>query len=393
MSRVTFTQINSVVQGNLADNYQKLAKLQEGLSSGKRITRPSDAPIDTTNDLELRSDLGSMEQYQRNTDDSVSYLAVVDSTLITLNNAIQSIRERAIQGATDTMSGLERSYIAEDVRQSGLMEMITIANTTYKGDYVFSGNRTDVSPYEIHRGSEVIDAVDNSATDSTDTFLAAVPSTLRLWDRNVSDSKTSSGNAAVERIIPGSLEITGLAEGTDYTVDYQEGYITFLTAAATTQAAGPGISIDYEWIRKTEEDISGDILRQIDRGITMSINVDANQVFGKSTEKDSFKMVIGLLEGLWNNDVTKIGNSIEDMDSALGRSLNSGSIIGSSYNRVELANDRLNDKVIETTRIQSQIEDLDFAKAISDFTLQESVYNASLQSAARVLQASLIDFI
>ena len=43
--------------------------------------------------------------------------------------------------------------------------------------------------------------------------------------------------------------------------------------------------------------------------------------------------------------------------------------------------------------VQSNIEDLDFAKAISDFTLHEAVYNASLQTAARVLQPTLSDFI
>jgi flagellar hook-associated protein 3 FlgL len=393
MSRVTFTQINTVVQGNLQANYGKLAKLQEGLSSGKRLTRPSDSPIDTTNDLELRSDLGSMNQFQRNTDDSASYLAVVDSTLITLNNAYQNVRERAIQGASDTMSGLERSYIAEDVRQSGLMEMLTIANTTYKGDYVFSGHRTDIPPYQLIQGTESIDAVDNSATDPTDTALTAVPSTIRIWDRNVTDSQTTSGNAAIERMIPGTLTIAGLDEETDYTVDYQEGYITFLTPAATTMAATTGIDMDFEWIRKTEENINGEVLRQIDKGITVGINVNANDVFGDNNEKDSFKMVIGMLEGLYSDRGDMVGDSITEMDTALSRSLSSGSIIGSLFNRVELADDRLSDKIIETTRIQSELEDLDFAKAISDFTLQEAVYNASLQSASRVLQASLMDFL
>ena len=56
MSRITYSHINSVVQTNLQKNYGKLANLQEQLS-GKRLTRPSDDPIDTTNDLELRSSL------------------------------------------------------------------------------------------------------------------------------------------------------------------------------------------------------------------------------------------------------------------------------------------------------------------------------------------------
>lgn len=393
MSRITFTHVNSLVQTNLNKNYSKLAKLQEQLSSGKRLTRPSDDPIDATNDLELRSDLNSMTQYKRNADDGMSYLAVVDTTLITMNNAFQAVRERAIQGANDTLSQTERGYIAEEVSQSVLLEMLTIANTTYKGDYVFSGQSTDKKPFELLSGSDTIDSVDNFLTDNTDTALTSVPATLQIWDRSRTDSNTMSGNPQVQRIIPGTLIIAGLTEGTDFDVDYEEGLVTFNTAAATTLAAGVGIQMNYDWIRKTEADISGVIERQVDKGVTMQLNVNVDEVFGSDLEKDSIKSVIGLIEGLHENDVWKIGQSIDDIDEGLSRALSAGAKVGSRFNRVEMAGERIVDKTIETTRIQSEIEDLDFAKAISDFTLQESVYNASLQSATRVLQPSLINFI
>ena len=52
-----------------------------------------------------------MNQYKRNIDDGMSYLAVVDTTLITLNNAFQNVRERTIQGANDTLTAADAALL------------------------------------------------------------------------------------------------------------------------------------------------------------------------------------------------------------------------------------------------------------------------------------------
>ena len=394
MSRITFTHMNAVVQGNLAGNYSKLSKLQEQLSSGKAITRPSDAPIQTTNDLELRSNLKAMGQYGRNLQDGRSYLGTIDSTLTNSTSLFQSVRELAIQGDNSTNTAVQRSYIGNEVRQV-LLQMVGISNTTYKGDFVFSGKNTDIPPFQVMKGSESVDNVDNTGADVTDTFLtvAELNTPLSIFDRNSNDSSTPSGNPIVEKIIPGTLEIQGLDEGTDYKVDYVNGTITYLTNNAVAQAAGGGIDLTFDWIRRAEEDLSGDILRQIDDSVIAKVNVTADDVFGSNTETDTFEAIIKLLQGLHANEQNNISDSISEIDEVLERTLSAAAVIGSRANQMDGSMDRIGEKVIETTRLQSNIEDLDFAKAISDFTLHEAVYNASVQSAARVLQPTLSDFI
>lgn len=398
MSRITFSHINSVVQVNLNENYQRLSKLQEQISSGKAINRPSDAPIEVTNDLEMRSDINGIQQYRRNSEDGRSYLGVVDATLLNANSIFQSMRERALQGASDTNSETERSYIGNEVRQS-ILQLLSVSNTTYKGDYVFSGQNTDVQPYTLQKGAENINDTDNTGADATDTFLtnAELNTPIQLWDRNVIDSSTASGNARVTHILPGTLEITGLTEGTDYDVDYPAGTITFLTQAAVdtadTAITPAGMDITYDWIRRSEEDLSQAVLRAIDKDVVMQVNVTASEVFGAPNEMDAFEAGIRLLEGLHENSGQQISDSIENLDEAFQRFLSSQSKVGSRYNQIDQTWARLGDKEIVATGILSEIEDLDFAKAISDFTLAESVYNASLQSASRVLQPSLVDFV
>lgn len=398
MSRITFSTINEVVQVNLNDNYERLSKLQEQISSGKAINRPSDAPIQVTNALEMRSDISGIQQYRRNAEDGRSYLGVVDATLLNANSIFQSMRERALQGTSDTNSDVERSYIGNEVRQS-ILQLLSVSNTTYKGDFVFSGQNTDVQPYTLEKGSEAIDNVDGTGTDTTDSFLnnAQLNTPIQIFDRNSNDSSTASGNPRVSHILPGTLNIPGLTEGTDFEVDYTGGQITFLTQAAVdtadTALNPAGITMDFDWIRRSEEDLSQPVMRAIDKNVVMQVNVTASEVFGPLNEMDAFEASIKLLEGLHENDGNRISESITDLDTTFERFLSSQSKVGSRYNQIDQTWGRQGDKEIEATRIMSEIEDLDFAKAISEFTLSESVYNASLQSAARVLQPSLVDFV
>lgn len=391
MNRITFTQIHDVVLTNLFQNIEKISKTQEQLSSGKRINRPSDAPVDITNNLELRSEILQRNQQKRNTDDGQSYLLILDSAMMSSNDLMQRVRELAIQGSSDTYTSDERMFIRQEINQL-MYQLISISNTKHKGDYVFSGKNTDFPPFSLRQGRESIDAVDNSATDPTDTVFA-LSTPIQLWDRNVTDSATVTGHARVNRVTPGSINIQGLREGVDFTVDYLQGQITFLTPASSALAASGDLHIDYEWIRRGEHDMTGSVLRELETGVVAKINVSADDVYGSELEMDAFKALISLSEGLHKNLGTQIRQSIGYLDANFQRMLSTQAVVGSRNNRMEMTVDRTDGKILEATRMHSILEDLDFAEAISRFTLQESVYNASLQAAARVLKPTLMNFL
>ncbi len=404
-NRVTFTQINDLVQGNIATNYQRLSRFQEQLSSGKRLQRPSDGPVDITNDLQFRSDLKKLEQFKRNIDDGVSYLSVVETTMSSTNDLFQRARELAIQASNDTNTDLERGFILNEVRVV-LDSLVSISNQTFKGNFIFSGTNTKTPPYSLRSGADNIDDVfpldpNNVSDTSLDTAALAggAPQTIQLWDRtytqNTSIANNLNGNAPVQNIIPGTMRISGLTEGTDYSVDYVNGTITFLPpgAAAIAAAGAGGIDMDYEWIMRSEEDLSGKIFREVETGIVGQINSTADEIFGSSTETTSWDAIIELMQGLHANSSTNIRSGIDQINVAFERSLQAQATAGARANRFDLTSDINDSSFIEVTRLHSNLEDVDFAKVISDFLLQESVYTASLQSGARVIQPTLANFL
>lgn len=387
MSRVTFNMMYSSVMGNLSKNQVKMNKLQEQMSSGMRINRPSDDPIGIACSMEYRSTISARNQQKTNMNDGQSYMNVLESAHSSLNTVMQRTRELAVQAATDTYSAQERRYVNDEARQE-LEEMLSIANTKHKGDYIFSGKWTDQKPYEIKDGTALLDGVPTVGGGA-----------IRVFDANYQDPNVTPGvpntlgEPLVQRIIPGSLTLTaagGAQEGVDYEVDYVNGTVTALTATGETALAS---GVDFKYIYRNSLDLSGEIYREVESGITVKVNSNPDDVFGKDNGMDSFKSMISLMEGLWENNQPAIESSMTNIDEAMNRNRSQQAINGARVNRVDITYERGEDAITENTRLQSEVESVDLAEAVSSFSLAEAVYSASLQSAAKLLQPSLMDYL
>jgi flagellar hook-associated protein 3 FlgL len=146
--RITYRTINRHMQYVIVNRYNDLAKLQEQLSTGKRLLRPSDQPTDVANDLQLRTKMKQLDQLKRNMEDGLGFMQITDSAMMSMDTILQRLRELAIQASSDTISAKERLYIASEVQQL-LRQFVSLTDTMYKGDYVFSGTQTKIMPFPI----------------------------------------------------------------------------------------------------------------------------------------------------------------------------------------------------------------------------------------------------
>jgi flagellar hook-associated protein 3 FlgL len=389
MTRITYGMINSNVQRGIQENALRVDQSMTQLSTGKMIRKPSDDPVGTSMALQLRTQLSKNDQYHRNMEDGLGWLSTAETAMSTGNDAIQRARELAIQGANDTYSAKERQYLVSEVR-GVLEEVLSIANTSFKGEFIFSGTQTQAEPFTLERGTDVI----RNLVDANGRSLGAVPATLQLYDLSRQDSNTATGNPVAASVVPGTLSIPGLAEGTDYDVDYRAGTVTFRTPAAQTLAAGgTGIAISFERIRRSEHDLSGIVLREVQQGTTAQINVPGEAAFGSEAEGTVFDAVIGLMQGLHTNRAVEIRESLSAIDDSLSRFLKAQTLAGSRTNRMQFtATQNREDKVVLTSE-SSRIEDVDFAKVISDFQNRQQIYQASIQVGSKIIQPTLADYL
>lgn len=146
-SRVTQSMLNTQFMRNLNNNLNRMEKLQDQLSTGRRINKPSDDPVGISFSMRYRSELETNDQYQRNIDSGLSWLSYTDEMLDQAGSVLQRARELAVQGATGTNPQEALDTIAMEIDQLS-EQMLSIGNSKFNGKYVFNGQLTDVKPYD-----------------------------------------------------------------------------------------------------------------------------------------------------------------------------------------------------------------------------------------------------
>lgn len=146
--RVTTLMSTRMIVRDLHNGLGRLSEIQQRLSSGKQITRPSDDPYATSRALGLRGEVAGLEQYQRNVADGIGWLNTTDTALSQIADLLHRVRELLVQAGNDTAGVQARTAIADEVEQ--LLDAVKQeANVQYGGRYVFAGTATDTAPWPV----------------------------------------------------------------------------------------------------------------------------------------------------------------------------------------------------------------------------------------------------
>lgn len=158
----------------------RLSRTQEQLTTGRVINRPSDSPTGTNAAMRLREQLGGQAQFARNIQDGLNWLGRTDSTLSTMIDSVQKVRDLTLQGSSTGSLGAEaRQALATEVGQirEGLL---SLANTQHMGRPLFGGTTagdvaygedtaaaTDPPTYEYRggQGSDVATQVNRTVAE------------------------------------------------------------------------------------------------------------------------------------------------------------------------------------------------------------------------------------
>ncbi|MBA1334010.1 MAG: Flagellar hook-associated protein FlgL [Firmicutes bacterium] len=146
--RVTNNMLINNMQKNLNMSLRRMEKIQDEMSSGKKIRVPSDDPVGTARSLKLRADLKANEQFKKNADDALSWLDTTETALMQIKDVLQRARELAVQGANGVLTPEDSQKLAEEAVQLR-DQLVSLGNSTYVGRYIFAGYKTDQAPVEL----------------------------------------------------------------------------------------------------------------------------------------------------------------------------------------------------------------------------------------------------
>jgi flagellar hook-associated protein 3 FlgL len=399
--RMSTVQIFNQGVNNLLDRQADVTNTQKQLASGKRILDASEDPAGVARTLQVTSELSRIDSYQRNTQRVQDQLALEETALKSVVNDLQRVRELTVQANTSTMSSADRRSISTEI--SGILDsLVDQANATdASGEFIFGGFQAGSQPFALDSGDVVYSG------DSGERFLqVAAGSQIQARDSGEAVFMTAkSGNGSFD--YRGAANNTGTATiistgaASSYTAD------TYTVAFVQADAADP---VTYT--------VTGSASGQVAAGnytagaaITFAgaeLRFDGTPAHGdsftitSSSSQDIFTTVKDLVDtlatatgteanaALVNNEASR---GLTNLDNAIENILKIQSDVGSRMRRAETQIDTNEAFNIQLKETLSELQDLDYAEAISLLNIQMMALQAAQQTFAKTQNMSLFNYL
>lgn len=250
--------------------------------------------------------------------------------------------------------------------------------------------------------------------DTTDTALGQATNSLQ----RIRELMISSGNAAYgsKELSAIQNEINGkVAElGQILNTNFDGKYLFAGTDGTTKPIEVDSINIDITdsngnvintikantlKIKGNEDNINKKLSVEISQGVTIDYNVNALEILNYDKD-DSDNNDLGTL---LNNILTHLadqnkkseinGNDLKEMDKVIDNFLSLSSKVGAMQNAMESAKALNEEQNFNMTEILSENEDINIVEKSMEYATMQTIYLASLQTSAKVIQPTLMDYL
>lgn len=417
-----------------------LLHLQQQIANGRRILTSSDDPVAAARALEVTQAGDTLAQYKQNHNNANSALGLEDAQLSSAGDLLARVRELAVQAGNSTLAASDRAAISSELR-ARYDELTGIANATDgAGQYIFSGFMGSTKPFggtveSILAGGEIGYQGDDGQRKlqvSSNRFLET----------------SDSGNDVFKRVRNGNgYFVTGYAAGNSGTGVTDAGTVT--DPAKWNALASKNYSINFSVDNVavppvTYYDIvdtasgnsmltgvapvlpptaaTGQRVYQSGQPIILKNQGAEPGVFdlggslvisGTPADNDKFTIapsssqsvfatlakLIGALEAPAGTPGTnaklgsEIGFALTNLDQATDNILRIRAQLGSRLGEIDSLSGVNEDLNLQYQQTLSQLQDLDYAKAISDLTRKQTDLQAAQQSFAKISQLSLFSYL
>lgn len=413
MNRISTNMMNDDMQYQLRNREAMLNDMQNKIASQRRILNLKDDPAAAANSTRYQSYLTRLSRYADNIQAAMDKHQTAEGYMREAVDITQRVRELAVQGANGTYSKSDLQNMGQEVNQL-LGELVKVGNSRAPdGTAIFAGLANRSEPFRVITGNvpgadgqvatgiQYVGDIGHNRTDISDVATANLnfPGNKVFW-------------AEHQQIIP-SINATGYTVQKDSTfyidnvpIDVKTGDNVYAVmqkindSAAAVKASLDPVSNAMVLQSTTPhqiwlEDAPGATVLK-DLGLVNSTNgnpphnvaTDA-RIYGGSL----FDMVVRLRDALYSGNSLDVGGSaLRGIDSGLNNLLSNLGKLGAESERLDLTLKRTESEIPDVTGQNSHLVDLDMTKAITDLRMLEYTHQAALQTAARILPPTLLDF-
>jgi len=395
---------NTIFDSNVAAMGQQQSRLmqtQQQIASGKRLSSASTDPVAATRALDITQSDAINNQQASSRVAARHTLSLAESTLQGVTTLLQDVRTAAVYAGNGTLNSSDRATLATDL-SGRLQELVGLANSTDGvGNYLFSGFQSKTQPFvdtpagmgyfgdDGQRLAQVSATRQMAASDSgADVFM-------RIRNGNGTFvTQATAGNSGSGVISAGAVVNPAALTGNNYSISFSmaAGISNYSVINTTTGLPVPGMTaqpytsgqaIAFDGMRL---DIQGAPASGDSFAVTPSSN--------ESVFKTISNLIATLNEPVVGSNLTNgLNRGINNLDNALGNVLTVRATLGLRLNEIDALQTTGEDMGLQLKQTLSQLQDVDYNKAISDLTQQQVTLQAAQKSFTQVANLSLFTYL
>jgi flagellar hook-associated protein 3 FlgL len=377
-----------------------LSGTQNQLSSGLQFTTASQNPVAAGLVSGYNQTLAQSQQYDTNSNSAQSSLNTEDTALTQVQNALQSLRDLALEANNSTESAQDRSAIATQAVQIQ-NTLISLANTQDgSGNFIFAGYSTQTQPFALSATGATY-----SGDQGQRQVQIAAGQTVVVGDNgDLVFNQIKTGNGTFN-VIPaagntgaGVVGATTVANpaayaGATYSINF--------TAPDTYQVLDAANNVVTSGTYTDGQAISFGGLQ-----VTLSGQPAAGDSFSvaPSVDQSIFTSVQNFVTALQQNTGTtspagqaqlnnSINSAINNIDQALNQSETVQASVGARLNTITTQQSVASDQQVQLKQSISTLQSLDYPSALTSLTSENTTLSASMQAFTLTQGLSLFKFI
>jgi flagellar hook-associated protein 3 FlgL len=394
--RISTNQIYTQNLRSISANQSALSETQDQLSTGKKLTKPSDDPVGAAKLIRITEELDKITQYNRNTNLLKSSLEQQETVLSSIKDSANRARVLSVQAGNGLMKQIRNE----------IFDLMNSQNSG--GEYIFAGYQSQTQAFSYNYANP-----GNKFSFNGDTGT----NIIRVSD-SVTLKTSSSGQDIFQNVYARknfSVDSTSMNNVAQLEVKDHTAFERFHQSMYEPGNIANN-QLEFTMINASELQVTqlgtGDILDVVSFASGdkfqyqgMEIEMDAN--VGQSTiialdppqKKNIAETLNDFIEALESDTISagefskRLSDAIVGIDNAMDKISIESSSIGGRLNIADSIYASNLDMEVANKKAQATIEDLDYAEATTRFAKQETALEAALATFPKVSSLSLFQYI
>jgi len=393
ISSQSFFQRNLAGMGSLQE---QLMRVQQKLGAGTKFLTPAEDPVAAARSLRVGQSLAETSQYSASRARATQALSTEESALDAATKVLQDVKVLIVQAGNGASTDADRATLATSL-ESSFAQLLGIANSDDgNGQYLFAGFQSDRAPFALQ-------------PDGSVSYLGDQGQRLMQVDVARQMSGADDGRTVFQSVQGGARHVTtadpantgsgvfsavSVADGGDYTISFAGAPLQYTISDGTssttgTYQAGTTIGLGGLSLRLDGSPAAGDRLRvQPAAGAGTDVFAAIRDVIAvlRQPVATGGPAAPAALRNALNTANVKVTNTYDNV-------LTVRSSVGSRMAELDALDAAGAWRDLTDRSYLSQLQDLDYAAAISEFSLRQTNLQATQQTFARLQDIALFKYL